>query len=501
MALSGGCAEPSIAARAVWVDAEIAADGTRTLHSYARGLTTDYAIRNPAGRASDDDLVLELSPSGEGALVRSLPAGAFEQLGSDGKARVTYVDFEGGRGLPLDIQVSHTSEQTLGFGRAGDLLFWLSQAPAAVSMVPLAGGVTTGADGAIAPMTHELTSLASDIDAVDASDAPIMFVVELGEGSSAIASGSVVQALSLRSSDGTWRFEELGRASFDPSMTIERQGGVVCTGRARRCGLARVDPDGHGITVRNLAPNPCRYQRWSWAVDPNAADASPPAAASCVIDGNAPEEVLEGTVVAAISPSHYVVTGPSGLSVYNWQTGDLSTRPWITSERDWSLHRVSGGRGVVAVSSKGPMVRATTAGIEVVSVTQISCDFPQTPLVSPRGLWASWVCDIPPGPIPDAENTTAGTLVRVSSTGLEQHQGVPMWIAAIDDTGSTLMWSRADMRVLPDIGLPPVSPRNLYILGSAGDLARAQSLEPDPVLSHRLDIDARHWIAAQARLQ
>ncbi|MGB1015370.1 MAG: hypothetical protein ACPG4T_14640, partial [Nannocystaceae bacterium] len=77
LALSGGCAEPSIAARAVWVDAEIAADGTRTLHSYARGLTTDYAIRNPAGRASDDDLVLELSPSGEGALVRSLPAGAF----------------------------------------------------------------------------------------------------------------------------------------------------------------------------------------------------------------------------------------------------------------------------------------------------------------------------------------------------------------------------------------------------------------------------------------
>ncbi len=481
-----GCPQPRIDARAVWLDGVIAEDGSRVLHAYANGVTTDYRILNPAA-ATDEQLIVALSPSAEGALVRSLPGGAFDQLGDGDVFRAAYIDFRRHRVLPIQLPTGLTGEQTLDFSPRGDMLAWQGDSPPTLSWIDLEGEAKTDSSGFVP--RHEYIS---DVPfaTVFAADTTIFFTVEVSTDGKPVAGGRL--AAVRYQADGTSRVLANGRLlDAVPVTPVSAEG---CPGRAKHCTLARVDPDGEAITLPGDPDVGCRLQRWSWTHEP---DQLPAAEATCVLGASGPLELLEGEMIAAISPVHYVFQTETGWAVYNWETGEVDQRPWITEAR-LSLHQVQQGRAVVSISGRGPMMRATTDGIDILSVSQANCPDPTTPAVSPAGSWAMWGCGLETiGGAYFIDDATNETFVRVSEAGLEQHQGVPMWVAAIDDDGDALMWSRTTVFVSSETGASQNPPRNLYILGSDQSLARTEALEPDPVLSYSLDRSTRQWIAAR----
>lgn len=486
--VAAGCSQPQVDARAVWLDGEIAEDGSRTLHAYAHGVTTDYRILNRAQTAADEQLVVALSPDGRGALVRALPAGVFDQLGSDDEFRIAYLDFATHRVLPIAFPVSAAAEQTLGFSPQGDILLWHTDEDPTFWWVSLSGELTTQ-DGVIQPNLQRRYSGGLEQQrtrAIFAADTNIVFHIEVDPAGVALPGGHVIAE---RYTHKNISEQALGFTTLSNDFPLGSLSTEGCTDRQQRCELARVDPDGHGITVQSVEGSQCLLQRWSWQDEPGTAPI-------CVLWNDGPPELVFGELIAAISPSQYVFVSGQGITIYDWVLGDVKTRPWIVADNRIEVHTSRDGRRVVAVSPAGPILAASEDGIEVVNIEQINCDVPQPMVVSPNGQWAAWVCSSAPSGF-DLETEDTATVVRVSAAGLEQHQGVPMWVSAIDDHGDLMMWSRTNPWVLTETKQPPDAPRNLYILGADQSLARAQTLEPDPVLSYGLDMVGVQWIAAQ----
>jgi len=98
--------------------------------------------------------------------------------------------------------------------------------------------------------------------------------------------------------------------------------------------------------------------------------------------------------------------------------------------------------------------------------------------------------------VPDADALSLGDVLRVSGAGIDRFQGVPMWALAIDDDGDLLLHSRKNPRLDRETLLPPDPPRNLYVLGYDGELARIDALEPDPERTVGLRLGSYRWIPA-----
>jgi hypothetical protein len=117
-------------------------------------------------------------------------------------------------------------------------------------------------------------------------------------------------------------------------------------------------------------------------------------------------------------------------------------------------------------------------------------------VLSPSGRFAAWTClpvfdTLDVFKDPGALNVTE--VVRVSAGGMQRFQGVSMFPAAIDDDGDLLLYSQPILLT----NAAGAGPRNLYVLATDGELARIDSLEPDPEPVVDLSRKGSRWIVAQ----
>ncbi len=500
-----GCNPPAVEARAVWIGATRTQDGARTLHSYAAGtITTSRLGASSVDPAADDlPLVVELDPRGRGALVRAIDDGWLHELGGNGGLRVGYVDLSSMRALPLWVPDAIASAS---FTATGDALTWIEGCPQVLAVMPLTPGLPLtreqhGEASTLAPLRRALGPAmgagqpalracggSAEVVVASAADAPVIFLLDARRDGDDFRVDEQAAIAALRypaGADEAMDLESLAQGRLPAGQIPLRLPALGCASSS--CGAVAVDPAGEAVSVAVYGGD-CRLLRFEVASGETA----------CAVAADAPEALQSERLVAAISGDHYVFR--EGLTVhrYDWRSGELSTRP-LPGELDEVFTRVTpDGRAVVVATYSGTALRVDATTIDLLSVEQQPCDNPQPPVMSPSGRQLAWTCTLDAGDVPSFLDDTpnVGDVLRVSTTGMERYQGVPMWALAIDDDGDLLLHSRRNRSFNYELQLPPGAPRNLYVLAADGELARIDGLEPEPELMRGLGPGSYRWIAA-----
>lgn len=494
--VAAACGPPHVDARAVWLASQRGPGGERTLSIYDAGQRTARALHpsDPDPGADDLPLVVELDPRGQGALVRAADGGWQHELGdSTGTLRAGYIDLAGERALPLALPAGREPD-AVAFAAAGGALWWTEGCPASLRLVPLSprvAAVPTGDPRAVAPLTWPLGGGCGEgWGAVSAADAPILFAVESVPEDGSLRPGSAGHVLALRYPDPYAGYVDAPaldplRGGLLPEGDHGRLDRARCAAPGPSCGLGVVDPDGEALTFAGEHAV-CRLWRWS-RLDGKTV---------CALPTDAPGALQPWTLVAAISPRHYVFRDGLVVRRYDWITGELASRPLVGDSSELFTLPATDGRALVFATIRGMALRVDDARLGLIGVEQRPCPGFQAPVASPSGRFVAWTCTVDGADGDDGLG--AGEVVRVSAAGTERFPGVPMWALAIDDDGDVLLHSRGDQDFSFELLLPPDPPRNLYVLTGDGELARVDPLEPDPELLRGVGRGVFRWIAAQA---
>lgn len=506
--LVAGCSEATVAARAVWIGSEHELDGGRTLYAYAAGsmIVSHIGALSADGTDATGPLLVELEPRGRGVLVRAVDNGWLHEVGTGTQVRGGYIDLAGVRALPLTLPSAHEGSNFLASG-AG--LWWPEACPQALAVVPLGPDVvlTRDADGTIAPLRHVIagdagkpaprsacTSAEVSFGAVSPTDAPrVVLVATRGQVPDVRAEQeAAIEVLEVPiAGAGPLTRSVVGK--LPAGHVPVRLPDLRCTG-GPACQLAAVDPDGAGVTFAVYGAD-CRLLRFDTATGESR----------CAVASDAPPELSSAHLIAAISGDHYVFRDGLTLLRHDWRTGEQDSRTLPGDADDAFVRVTADGRVVVIGATSGPVLRADVDALDILSIEQGVCANPQPPVISPSGRFAAWTCTIglqeADGMMvddePDADALALGDVVRVSGAGTSRYQGVPMWTLAIDDAGALLMHSRKTPRLDRETLLPPDPPRNLYVLAQDGELARIDSLEPDPERTQGISVGTYRWITAR----
>lgn len=487
------CGPPSVEARALWIGGRVGPAGERTLQVYDAGEVTQRALRPISGEVEEGTpLIVELEPAGAGALVMGGgPAFAPEPGATPGGTRAAYLDLAGGRTLALTLPGSRGPE-AFAFAAGGGALWWTEGCPGALRVAPLSPRVAPprAEGGGVEALAWPLPGCAERWGAVGAGAAPVLFAVEGVLEDGAIRPGSEGHVLAIR-------YPRPDEGYVDaPALTLAREGALpaaplVRLARARcpapgpSCGLGVVDPEGEAISV-GAAGTGCRLHRWS-ALE---------GAALCAVRAEAAAGLRPEGLIAALSPRSYVFREGLIVHLYDWVSGELRSRPLLGDTGELFVGLAEEGRAAVFATTRGVLLRVDEAGLDLIGVEQRACPGAQPPVFSPSGRWVAFTCVL--GGADGDDGLTAGEVVRVSAAGMERFQGVPMWALAVDDEGDVLLHSRAGQDFSFELLLPPDPPRNLYVLSSGGELARVDTLEPDPELMRGSVTGVFRWIAARA---
>lgn len=497
-AFAGACGPPTVDARAVWIASQRGSGGARTLSIYDAGLLTARQLSpaDPGPAAGAQPLIVELDPRGQGALVRAADSGWQHELGdSTGTLRAGFIDIAGERTLPLALPAGQAPTAAT-FATAGGALWWFDGCPAALKLVPLSPQValeTAGEPGApaVVPLTWPLPGgCAETWGAVSAADAPVLFVLDGLPAAGSLWPGPNGHVLAIRYPAPTRGRDDAPalavlRGARLPAGPFERLPRAACTTPHPSCGLGVVDPDGHAISFAGAVDGPCRVWRWS-LTDP---------APVCAIPATAPAWAEPTRLIAAITPTRYVFRDGLVIRRYDWVTGEHDGRPLLGDTSELFTRVSADGRALVFLTVRGAVLRVDDLGLELLSAEQAPCPAFQAPVLSPAARFVAWTCTSLPEE--GDQGLVAGEVVRVSAAGMERFTGVPMWALAIDDDGDLLLHSRDDPSISPELSLPAIAPRNLYVLSGDGELARIDALEPDPELMRGASETVHRWIAAQ----
>ena len=503
-----GCTAPTVAARAVWIGGEHDVDGGRTMFTYAAGSLSESHIGPLSGDAEVGEvpLLVELEPRARGVLLRAVDNGWLHELGDGMQVRGGYIDLAHPRALPLTLP---SGREATSFLASGAGLWWTEPCPQALAVVPLASEVVLtrdAVDGTIVPLRHligveagkptpraQCSATALDYAAVSASDAPRLFLVATRGRSPDVRAQqeASIEAIAVPTA-GAGSLTRVVAGKLPAGHVPVRLPELRCAG-GPACQLAAVDPEGAGVTFAVYGEG-CRLLRF---------DAST-GETQCTVEVDAPNELHTQFLVAAISPDHYVFRDGLTLVRHNWRTGEQVKRTLPGAVDDAFVRVTANGRVVVLGATSGPALRVDVDTLEVLNLEQSVCPNPQPPIISPAGRHVAWTCTLSlqdeDGMVmddePDADALALGDVLRVSAAGLERVQGVPMWALAIDDDGDLLMHSRKNPRLDRETLLPPDPPRNLYVLGYDGELARIDALEPDPERTVGLRLGSYRWIPA-----
>ena len=503
-----GCNPPSVAARAVWIGRGRGEDGGRTLHSYAGGTITTSDLRPTAADPTADalPLMVELDPRGRGALVRAVDNGWLHELGGDAGLRAGYVDLDSARVLSLWLPSAIDSAD---FTAAGDALVWFEGCPQVLAVLPLTRGLKLtreqhGETSTLAPLRRAVgrdggapgkPALAACGDASEhavaaAGDAPVVYVVGARRDGDDLRVEEAAAIEVLRypaAADQAMDLELRVQGRLPDGHTPLRMPSLRCPGGA--CGVVAVDPGGEAVSVAAYGGG-CRLLRFEAASGET----------HCAVPEDAPAALQTESLIAAVSGDHYVFRDGLTVHRYAWRGRELLSRP-LPGELNEVFVRVTvDGRAVVVGTSSGVALRVDSEAIELLNVERQPCTNAQPPVMSPSGRHLAWTCtpDMSTEPSLFDNTPSIGDVVRVSTLGLERYQGVPMWVLAIDDDGDLLLHSRRNQAFNYEISLPPVAPRNLYVLAADGELARIDGLEPEPELMLGLSPGTYRWMAAHA---
>lgn len=510
--LGTGCSTPVVAAQAVWIGETHDVDGSRTLFAYRAGTITTSVLR-PLSDDPDAGLLpmlVELEPRGRGALVRGIDAGWLHDLGDSTGLSAGYLDFSRRRALPLWLPDTRLAVDGARFSNSGDALMWVEGCGPEIAVVPLVAGLALGSEphGEVTTTAPLRRTIGADpgkpaqrsaclegqgtYELASAADAPVVFVLEAdapGSASGAPRAGGRMEALRVPvAADAPASLEVAGQTRLRDGFTPAWLFWARCPGSAP-CGLAAADPDGTSLVIGGSDPA-CRLLRWDVASGDQ----------DCVLGPDAPAALAEAQLVAAISGEQLVLRDEVTLHRYTWRSGELVSRPLPAAPSGaLTIRPTQDGRAVVALSTRGNLMRASAEGIELVNIEQHACRNPQPPVVAPDGRIAAWTCVVAGDAVlGEAPGLEVGEVIRVSAAGLEKFQGVPMWALAVDDVGDLLMSSRRNVAFSQETQLPAEPPGNLYVLSGEGLLDRIDGLEPNPELILGLSSGTYRWIHARS---
>lgn len=444
LVMATGC-EPSVSARAVWIDV---AGGERSprIHVYDQGELREFAVVG----ADDPIASLRLDGHGRGVLIRL------------GEQRGAWIDLADGRRLPLLLPPSQLVGSELGFSEDGTALIWsdfdAATATGSLAILPVAPGLAlehdeqSGVQALLRPNAPRWW--------VSASDAPVALVAE--------TDGTTL---------GLWRWP----SDPDDAMVVRELASGSRTGlpsssrRSSACGFptgcvagVAIDPEGEVAIFAD--DSGADWQRFDVRAPDDAELLSfPPALEQLIANGGI-------GLIHVIDRDRSLWLSSGLLHWWDQRSDELRSLP-VLGEGPFHVFAIERGRGALFMSITGPVLRADHDGLRPVSLVTTPCLAVGDPVVSPKGGWLAWTCVDAISEFSVAQ----GAVVRVSALGLDRFAGVPMTPLAIDDEGHLLLASVVDVAndSLDGIATQNV-PRNLYVLSREGVLTRIDELEPAP---------------------
>jgi hypothetical protein len=452
LALLAAC-EPSVSARAVWVDGSAAEDDPR-VHVYDRGVRRELALALGPGQTITS---MQLGPRAGGLLVRV------------GDRRAAWIDLRDARRLPVLLPPAElVGSATVELSDDGSALLWreldLATQQGRVLALPLAPGLPLERDAAIGMVPLARAGQARWL--VSARAAPVMLVAGVDDRLALVRwPDAADEAMQLR---------ELA-VDLRADRTLDDEQPSTCNYASASAGdgcvtAVGLDPAGELAIVAGASGGD--WQRFDRRAPLDGALVLPDALAA-VLDIDAAGLGL----VQVLARDRSVWLSSGVLHWWDMAGGEVRSLP-VLGDPPFHVLPVEQGRALLFASTNGPVLRADLDGLRPLSLATTPCLAAGGPVTSPRGGWIAWTCY-------DALTELAasqGVVVRVSALGLERFVGVPMTPLAIDDEGQLLLHS---VQSIADDTLDGVdaqdSPRSLFVLSREGVLGRVDELEPQPV--------------------
>lgn len=465
-----GCAQPTVDAVAVWIDDDVDEQGHRSIQIYDRGVRRSIELQPKIASASTDLLRLQVVPGGIGFV-----ASAVDTM---------FIDLrDGSRGHmdPLAPPIEAELESGFAFTRSGLGIYrefadedrtavaFMSTAPEHrdAFVLEMPQSVNPGIDTRLCRGSQPQSCMRLRT----ASAAPVIYAVELGNGAPTAVNGRIV----------AWGFPgdvERGGSTWN-ELTLLALGQFAVRG-VDGDDASRIDdawcvdrlcitPDGEAALGMSPSLAACELVRWRWdgPRDPN----TPPVVETIPLAPDCPEST-DPWIIAALGPNLVALDDRDHIHLT-----DLTTGAWVSTPKLGSspptMVPVDRGRAMLFVAANGAISRADETGVRIVNAEHTICAQAQT-VVSPSGNWVLQTCLDDTGlggaltPVSDF-----GSIVRISASGLERYDGIPMRPLAIDDEGSGLLYSY-------DRDDNDREPRGLFVLAPSGEVSRVDDLEPTP---------------------
>lgn len=306
---------------------------------------------------------------------------------------------------------------------------------------------------------------------MSAANAPVFFWIE--QGMSPSRAEGVVQAVGYPSALG----EVLpvsepvilatgvlhGRGLVGSERPARISGDKWCAGRT--C----ASPSGRVLSTM-MPDEPCTLRVWSWV---GARDVDVNVQAERLVLPRSCRESDDPWLVAQIADDVFVLDDDDRVYVADVTAGSMQAVPKLDGDGFTEMMVRDRGRVVLLVTTTGQVVRVDGSGPRLLATEQTYCSSRDTLNASPSGNWVVQSCG--QGSFADAFSPVpeVGSVVRVSSLGLERYFGIPMRTLGIDDEGNVLLHSYrgTDTHRVP---------RSLFVLTGDGQLAKVDSLDPTP---------------------
>jgi hypothetical protein len=446
-----GCADPAVDAVVVWVDGIDDGRGIRKLQVYERGERYALDIQPSIPGSGVEHLRIEVDSRGEGIAVSGETRTQFVSLTTTRQPRLTTDDADG-QPLAERFRLTRNGDALL---RAVDF-----DATGTQYLMP----TTSSHAGEVIllrpPPTVQPTAL------IEASDAPVLFWVEqASDGIDTYAFGRV-QAMIYPSEHGgglptvdALEVLALGEVyAMRGTLGDQRVGDDWCPGRT--C----VSPDGRSLVAQ---ADTCAFWWWRW----EDADPDDPQAfvdpVLVTIDEVCPEVVSQWSLFAQLGHDTVVLDDRERVYVVDLGTREVEAAPKLWNGNG-AFVLADRGRVALLVSVDSQVTRLDVVRPRLLSTELHPCLGPASDVVaSPSGYWLARSCNGDGTFIP----ADTGKTLRLSPLGLETFPGIVMRPLAIDDEGNVLLYSF-------DSGND--EPRGLFVLGSDGQVARIDALEPQP---------------------
>jgi hypothetical protein len=456
-ALSVACGDPAADVLAAWITADVGVEVQQVqIYDGGRRYSVPWTPSLPG--SGTELLQIGVDPRGRGVALSGLGSTSYQSLRDARRGILDEGDYE----------------NAFSFTRNGDGVMRFFRLDAQGH--PLALMPTTSAFGMrSAELRPPVASSTSTVwTTLTAANAPVLVWVEQSE--SPLRTDGVVQAVAYPSSIGeTLSVSEptvLATGALHGAEIVDAAAPARIAGDSWCPGRTCIAPSGRVLSTM-MPDEPCVLRLWTWT---SAPDAETPVVAERVpLPSTCPVE-RDPWLIAQIADDVFVLEDDDLVHVADLGANTMVAVPKLGDGSADMLVR-DAGRVVLLVSLSGQVVHVDASGPRLLAAEQTVCSLRDGLAASPSGQWVAQTCGLGGGSEGFAPAPPVGSIVRVSSLGLERYFGVSMRVLGIDDEGNVLLYSYA-------LGEAQGNPRSLFVLTGDGQLARVDPLDekPAPVL-------------------